>query len=114
MQAFAKLHHLAISKTNGALGTHLALGDFYNEIEDLTDGLIESYQGKFGVLKNLNIKSVNISISVIDKLRAFAKMLETCGCFGEKDENSFIYNQIDEIVTLTYQTIYKLENLKDS
>ena len=112
VQTFTKLHHLAVSKVTGSYATHMALNSFYEDLQDLTDGLIESCQGKHGVVKNIVVKSVSTSVPVIEKLKAFAKMLEMCGVFGEKDENSFIYNQIDEITTLTYQTIYKLENLQ--
>ena len=113
LQTFAKLHHLAVSKVNGAYATHMALGDFYAELEDFTDGLIESYQGKYGV-QGIEVKSQSISMPILNKLKAFANMLESCTAFGDRNTNTYLYNQIDEITSLTYSTIYKLENLKDS
>lgn len=113
LQTFAKLHHLAVSKVSAAYQIHVALGAFYAELEDLTDTLIESYQGKFGV-QGIEVKSQTINMPVLNKLKAFATMLESCTAFGEKSTNTYLYNQIDEITRLTYGTIYKLENLKDS
>ena len=114
IQVFAKLHHLAVSRTNGAYAIHTALGEFYDLLEDLTDTLIESYQGKFGVVKAVRVKDISVNAPASDRLKVFACMLECCTALGDKAENSYLYNQLDEIITLTYRTIYKLDNLKNS
>lgn len=111
IQTFAKLYHLSTSKVEGSYATHMALSDFYNTLEDLTDSLIESYQGKYGIVK-LNVRGVSENMAVIEKLKAFADMIESCTAFGDRNKNTYLYNQMDEIAKLTYQTLYKLNNLR--
>lgn len=88
---------------------HIALGDFYDKLLELTDTLIESYQGKYGLV-DIKESEEECSCSVIETLKELGRMVD----------NGFIYNsfgepwikaQLDEIALLTYQTIYKLENL---
>lgn len=110
LQTLTKQHHLAVSKVPGSYAMHIALGDYYSTIEGMTDTLIESYQGKYGVIKNLSVKESKITGSIAEKLKAFCSLLET-KCPFTKESDSYLCNQIDEIVMTTYQTIYKLENL---
>ena len=44
----AHILHLRADST----ATHLALGEFYPQLEDLVDSLVESYQGKYGKIEN--------------------------------------------------------------
>jgi len=110
VQTFAKLYHLSVSKVTGAYSTHIALGAFYEGLEGLTDGLIESYQGKYGIVK-LTIRGVSENMELIPKLEAFVSMIESCDAIDKKD--TYLLNQMDEITKLTYQTLYKLKNLRD-
>jgi len=43
----AHIYHL---QTN-SFAAHKALQEYYEEIVDLVDGLVESYQGKYGILR---------------------------------------------------------------
>jgi len=113
VQVLVKLHHWAISKTKDAYATHIALGDYYDSIDGLLDDLVETYQGKYGIV-SIKIPSMFITMDITDKLKAFAAMLESCTAFGERDTNTYLYNQLDELTSITYKTIYKLVNLKDA
>ena len=81
---------------------HKALNKFYKGILDLIDGLVESVSGVHGRPKDyeidepVNYKNPEQVISLIQKDR--------------KDiyEETWIQNQIDEIVTLFGQTLYLL------
>jgi len=106
IQQQAKLYHLAVNKVAGSYATHKALQKFYEGAQDLTDGLIESYQGKFGIV-TLTVKECKIVTPVIEKFKGFVKAIE-----GFKFTETWLQNQLDTIVELTYGTIYKLENLK--
>lgn len=101
----AHVHHL----TTSSFAEHKALNEFYNEIADLTDGLAESLQGKYGILKYpvLTYSPESDAKKMLANLHAYIKKERKSVC-----EESDIQNQIDEIVTLLSQTYYKLECLK--
>lgn len=88
---------------------HEALGEFYNEILLLTDTFVESYQGQYGILtgyEKINIVSVgDIETYIEDCAKIFI-----LGRDSLKD--SHLKNIMDEAITLTYKTLYKLKNLK--
>jgi hypothetical protein len=84
---------------------HKALNDFYDGIVPLFDGIIESYQGKYGIMKNY--KSF--------KIEQYRNSKKTISYFEENRdsvEDSFIQNQIDTVQELINSTIYKLRFLK--
>ena len=105
--------HIGV-KGVGALSAHLALGNYYDTIGGLVDGLVEAYQGQYGLIKlqpvsgldtNNDIKNI---ISYFDKLcQAVAKLRK-----DEKLQMSWLQNDIDTVVTLLYSTKYKLVNLQ--
>lgn len=102
------LNHLRVNGP-GSFAAHKALNKFYNGILDLTDKLIESYQGKYGII-DITIPSSSKSDS-IKCLEELAKLTDD-GAIYKMFKETWIQNQIDEISTLTYQTLYKLKNLK--
>jgi hypothetical protein len=98
----------------GSLSAHLALGAYYDAISGLVDGLVEAYQGQYGLIKlqpvsgldtNNDIKNV---IAYFDKLIAVVAKLRK----DEKLQMSWLQNDIDTVVTLLYSTKYKLVNLQ--
>ena len=97
----------------GSLAIHLALEGYYTEIVPLMDGLIEAYQGKYGLItyKQVNGNDTDASkeniIAYFDKL---IKFLET-ERKQEKLKDSWIQNELDNIAKLLYSTKYKLVNL---
>lgn len=102
------IRHLRISGT-GSYAGHIALHDFYDQILSLTDDLIESYQGKYGII-NLTVKESS-DVEPIKILEELAKLTDDGSVYNMFKE-TWIQNQIDEISTLTYKTLYKLKNLK--
>lgn len=101
------LAHLKVTN-EGSYAKHIALGDFYSSLLDLTDSLIESYQGKYGI-QHISIPESKYEdpTKVISEL---AKLTE--GSAFNTFKESWIKNQLDEISTLCYQTLYKLNNLR--
>jgi hypothetical protein len=98
----------------GSLSAHLTLGAYYDAISGLVDGLVEAYQGQYGLIKlqpvsgldtNNDIKNV---IAYFDKLIAVVAKLRK----DEKLQMSWLQNDIDTVVTLLYSTKYKLVNLQ--
>ncbi len=102
------INHLRISGI-GSYAGHMALGSLYDGLLDLVDTLIESYQGKYGIIE-VNIPSSS-KTEPITTLKELAKLTDGGSAYSMFKE-TWIQNQVDEISTLTYQTIYKLENLK--
>lgn len=94
----------------GSLAAHLALGEYYDEIVDLVDDLVESYQGKNGVVTGYTaMSSIREDGSYKVYFEALSKYVDQKRQTITQD--SYIQNQIDEIVTLLETTKYKLNNL---
>ena len=98
--------HVEHLKTK-SFSAHSALNGFYDELLDLADGFVESYQGKHGIV-NIEIKPVSPD-NFLTFLEEFAKYVENS---REVFKDEFLKNQVDEIASLAYSTIYKLTYLK--
>jgi len=107
----AHAYHWAV-KGVGSHSAHLALGEYYDSIGELVDGLVEAYQGKEGLIqvsgigtldKNSDIKNI---IKYFETLCNLVAKLRT----NPKLQDSWIQNDIDTVVSLLYKTKYKLVN----
>ena len=98
--------HVEHLKTR-SFAAHSALNTFYDELLDLADGFVESYQGKYGIIK-IDIKSTQPD-NFLTFLEEFAKYVESS---RDVFKDEWLRNQVDEISSLTYSTIYKLTYLK--
>lgn len=102
-----EITHLMHLKSK-SFSEHIALGEYYDKILDLMDGLIESVQGKYGIL---NIKCDDCEVK-----EPISYFIELAGYLETNSERIFsegwIRNQIDTIIELVYLTLYKLKNLK--
>jgi hypothetical protein len=90
---------------------HKALNEYYDEIIELVDGLIESYQGKYGIAKgysNFALMEYTDKQQVITYFDALSKTIDS---LREELPDSYIQNQIDTITQLVQSTLYKLKNL---
>ena len=103
--------HLGV-KGIGSHSAHIALGEYYDSISGLIDGLVEVYQGKEGLIqlsgigvldKNNDIKNI---IKYFETLCNMVAKLRT----NPKLQYSWIQNDIDTVVSLLYKTKYKLVN----
>lgn len=87
---------------------HEALGDFYERILVLADEFVESYQGQYGILDDCEFKVESVS-NPTQYLEDCAKLF----VLGREElKDSHLQNIVDEIVSLTYRTVYKLKFLK--
>ena len=104
------IYHL-ICKGPGSFAMHKALNELYDGLPDLADGLAESVQGKYGIL-NYSMPGMAYD-STLSKAVPYVKDVLNYVKTTRKDifQESNFQNQIDEIETLLYSTIYKLENL---
>ena len=91
---------------------HKALQGYYEGIDALVDGIIESYQGKYDVVTGYNsIKTEEYKSSeqVIKYFKALDSMVEKN---RKSVKESFLQNQIDTVQELIFSTLYKLRFLK--
>jgi len=98
----------------GSFAMHTALNAYYDEILGLTDVLVESYQGKHGIVKGYTpaeqFDEFN-SGTVLKYFKGLAMYVERA--YDKLDaKDTYILNQVDNVKELIYSTIYKLENLQ--
>jgi high-affinity Fe2+/Pb2+ permease len=91
---------------------HKALQGYYEGIDALVDGIIESYQGKYDIIKNYDsIKTEDYKSS--EQVINYFKSLDTMIISVRKEvKESYLQNQIDTVQELIYSTLYKLRFLK--
>lgn len=91
---------------------HKALQDYYDEIGDLVDAIVESAQGIFGILtgwKSFPTQEYQSTEQVITYLKSLS---EDINKIYPNIKYTFIQNQLDEVTALINSTLYKLRFLK--
>ena len=108
----AHVFHLRV-KGPGAYATHKALQEYYEEIIELIDGLVESYQGKNGLIEFQEVEGIDNNASHENIIKYFEKLAAALDKLraDESLQDTYIQNQIDGVAELIYSTLYKLENL---
>ena len=95
----------------GSDAAHRALGAYYDEIVDLVDSIVESFQGKYGIQKGYNspatFKEDSQFINYFEALAMYVETIRT-----KIPQDSYIQNEVDTVVKLIQTTKYKLINLK--
>ena len=103
-------YHLQVKGDMGSYAAHVALGAYYEGIQDLVDTLVEVYQGQYEIVEGYDIIDTSITqtkerIAYFQESVAFIR--ETRVCIPQEDTH--LHNIIDEIVALLYRTLYKLK-----
>lgn len=113
VRQISHIFHLQVQGDMGSGWQHEALGEFYNEILEFTDDLIETYQGQYGIVEGYEI----IDSSITSETKSLDYLKENVE-FIKKErkaisaEDTHLHNIVDEIIALFYKTIYKLTYLK--
>lgn len=110
-QSFVEIwkNHLQAKKYSD----HKALNEYYDEITDCVDGLIEAWQGingKTGDLKNTISTKFDDPVPYLEELKKFTK--EGREELISKDDTE-LWSCIDDILKLIDSTLYQLEELKE-
>jgi hypothetical protein len=88
---------------------HKALNKFYESIQDLMDGLSESYAGIYGRLSGYGVYDLADWTSTADTITYYRNCYEWLKVERTTaPQDSYIQNQLDEVTTLLGATLYKL------
>ena len=91
---------------------HKALQNYYEGIDGLVDGLVESYQGKHGLVKNYKTFDMVDYKSNDQLIKYFKELLDVISDNRDSVKESYLQNQIDTVEELINSTLYKLKFLK--
>jgi hypothetical protein len=94
----------------GSFAKHMALGEFYNEVIEAIDDLVEAYQGAFELIGDIPVPAT-MKGDVLALLEGDADWIEKNHegiCRG----NRAVGNLVDTVTDTYLSTIYKLRNLK--
>ena len=88
---------------------HMALGDFYEEVVELTDDLAETYFGVYGQIKDFpnTYHMPKEPLAYLQSLQSFIKAARP-----DLPQDSEIVQLVDNIADLVDKTVYKLKFLK--
>jgi hypothetical protein len=92
---------------------HKALNKYYEDIIDVIDGLVESYQGKYDIIKGYKMAgTLKDWESDDDIVKYFEALAKYCEIKREKlPQDSYLKNHYDEVDSLIRSTLYKLKVL---
>lgn len=90
---------------------HMALGAFYEGLDDLTDSLAEIIQGKVGLLTNYSNNYDLPPTDPITYLEQISAYVEASRMSIWFPQDSNVQNEVDGIVSLIDSTLYKLRYL---
>jgi hypothetical protein len=103
----AHVHHWKVK----SLSMHLALGELYGELLDLTDELFEMYMGKYGTDAHVELSTPN-PFSEQDPLEFILQLFTFLE--GQHDvipQDKWLVNKFEELQGSVARVKYKLENL---
>lgn len=96
--------------TTKSYAEHQALGEFYEEVIDRLDTLVEAYMGYFGVIGTVGLKQIEYQ-NFLEFIGDEAKLI--CEHRSEIARNTpAIENLVDNLAEVYFKTFYKLANLK--
>lgn len=102
----AHIYHLQTD----SYAAHIALQGYYEGIVGLIDGLTESFQGRYGIVRGYNMAgTLREDTDYVRYFEALSKFVETTRT--QIPQDSFLQNAVDEIVDLIESTKYKLRFL---
>jgi len=91
---------------------HKALNEYYDDIVPVFDGIVETYQGKYGIIKTYKTIEIKQYKSCKNTIEFFENLLEIIEDNRGSVEDSYLQNQIDMVQELVNSLLYKLKFLK--
>ena len=93
----------------GSYAQHKALNEFYDELTNSLDRLIEAYQGRHAVV-DLPMIDVPTNLNCVQVLSEHLKIIEAVRDEAVGDDRP-LQNLVDDICVTYLQTLYKLKTL---
>lgn len=94
---------------------HIALNEFYEDIVELVDTLIEDYMGIYGKVSDYKNIMTTEKIGAVEYLESLREMCkEAADDLFDDDDDSELLSDIDNILSLIDSTLYKLKELKEN
>lgn len=94
---------------------HIALNEFYEDIVELVDTLIEDYMGIYGKVSDYENIMTTEKIGAVEYLESLREMCkEAADDLFDEDDDSELLSDIDNILSLIDSTLYKLKELKEN
>ena len=106
----AHVYHLQVNGEEGSYAAHIALNTYYDAILGHIDTIIEVYQAQYGIVEGYETidtteTKTKDKVEYFESLVKFIKDERKCII----PEDTHLHNTIDEIVSLIYQTLYRLK-----
>jgi hypothetical protein len=101
--------HLAHWKTH-SYAEHVALGDFYDEIVDGLDKLVEAFQGIFGIVDDICLSGGDCPKDIVKHLSEELTWINNNSTEITNDIAT-LDNILQELQAMYMKVLYKLKNL---
>lgn len=108
MNVISQTHIWHLLCTSGQ--KHMALGEFYTELQDEVDELAETYIGMGGTINSIEPFTPDVVYTdskVISYIKDFKEMVNMCISSTDKSEMRSIQEELIEIQELIYSFVYK-------
>jgi Family of unknown function (DUF5856) len=93
----------------GSFAKHMALNNFYDKVPSLLDGFVESFQGKYGLLHDFK-PGFEVPFDPLSFITSIAEFIESVRRKDGFPQDSYLQNQVDEMLALTYSTRNSLKH----
>lgn len=104
-------YHLKATKNS----THVILEEYYSDAQEIIDTIIESYQGRFGIITEYGNRICDCGKSCLEYLTELRDFIENGKLMIPNiSSSSEILSEIDTLATKVDTTLYKLKNLTES
>jgi DNA-binding ferritin-like protein len=96
----------------GSFAEHMALGEFYPDIIDKADAIVEAYQGRYKLIDIPYLEAPKDYKDIVKILEKHLEDVENLRYLAVDKKDTAIQNLIDEAVGTYLSALYKLKNLK--
>ena len=106
----AQVYHWQVKGDEGSHSAHVALAEYYDEIIELIDELVEVYQGQYDLIDEYDVIDTK-ETKTKDKIEYFQEVVQFIKDTRYKailEEDTHLQNTIDEVVSTVYRLLYKL------